>query len=176
LNEIARERRNARVVIFSVSKIWLVQVAPERAVWCTERQGHLVNSVSFKFLTGGDDLRSDSLLEALIVFNDGSTLRPVLHQVNTDPWRNDTQNGPIVVDVTGKPPITHVTLLFNQGGGGINGDNWNMQTVQIFADGIEDDSHRLFIATGGRDDGNCVHRFKGHAESSHDSPTYEIKL
>jgi hypothetical protein len=134
-----------------------------------------MRSIRFKFLTGGDDLRGDSLLEALIVFQDGSTVRATMHQPGTPGWDNDTEATPPDVNVSGRPPPTNITLLFNQGGGGINGDNWNMQVIQVFADGTEDDAHRLYTAVGDRTDDNCVHRFKGHFESPHDSPTYEFK-
>jgi hypothetical protein len=133
-----------------------------------------MNTVRFRFRTGGDDLRGDSLLEALFVFADGTTLRATLHAAGTSGWDNDalTRHD---VNVSGKPPITHIALLFNQGGGGINGDNWNMQDISVFADGNEE-SAPLFERTGGRDDSSCTHRFKGHFETPHDSPEYDMNL
>jgi hypothetical protein len=79
------------------------------------------------------------------------------------------------VDVSGRPPLTQVVLQFFQGNSfPRTGDNWNMQSIEVDAVGVEDDAHTLFKATGDRTDGGCAHRFEGDFESTHDSPLYRF--
>jgi hypothetical protein len=134
-----------------------------------------VDTVRFKFMTGQDDLRDDSQLVAQFVFNDGSTLSSTLHRAGEATWGDDTLHVRDV-DVSGRPPITQVVLQFFQGSGGFfrTGDNWNMQSIEVYADGVEDEAHTLFRATGDRTDAGCVHRFKGDFESTHASPLYRF--
>jgi hypothetical protein len=49
-----------------------------------------------------------------------------------------------------------------------------MQSIEVYADGVEDEAHLLYRALGDRSDEGCVHRFKGSFESAHDSPEYRF--
>jgi hypothetical protein len=113
-----------------------------------------MDTVRFKFRTGDDALRHDSLLRAQFVFNNQTTLIAVLHQIGEPAWKNDSLHRRDV-NVSGQPPITQVTLQFIQGGGGLSGDNWgrqsiwSMQDVEVYAACRTDPAVAQFYQGGG---------------------------
>ena len=117
----------------------------------------IVTALDFVIGTGGDDLRSDSVLTAIVFYKNGATSSKNLNDGNG--WGNSTTHQvtmPLLSNVH-YSDIIGVKLVFDQGGGGINGDNWNMQSLEIFAeDSTNGESFRAFSQVG-----NPLRRFTG---------------
>jgi hypothetical protein len=158
-------RRFSLAFLLAVASSTMGMVAPS-VVHATPRT---TTHLRFDIWTGGDDLRSDSQLEVLIQLSDGRTKRADLHPRNTPKWDNDSFHQPDVDfgELAGAQ-VTQVTLLFNQGGGGLNGDNWNMQAIEVWD--TVGSLVKVVERHGQRDDDHCVKRFKG------DAPSYVLPL
>ncbi len=80
--------------------------------------------------TGGDDLRSDSRADVLLSFNGGSTLTTNISQGEN--WNNGQTHSEILSFPPGLKvsDITGITIQTNFGGG-IGGDNWNVDKVAL---------------------------------------------
>lgn len=119
----------------------------------------ILSTVAFNIYTGDDDLRSDSHVYAFVHFNNGWEPSSVdLNQGNRWPdrtwsdWRylglpGDTQN----------QFIAGIMIRWSQGGGGINGDNWNMDAIEVWAADPQGHWSRQV-----RQDGHPVRRFTGN--------------
>lgn len=113
-----------------------------------------VTHLTFDIRTGGDDLRGgNDNLNVTLVFADGS--EQVVSNVNNSArWANDTTHS---INVTLNKPVQvseiRSVILSTTSGGGIGGDNWNMESVNVNAtvDGVSRQ-----VANGG------PMRFTGH--------------
>jgi hypothetical protein len=95
-----------------------------------------VNKLYFTFRTGGDDLRGvNDNVNLTIHFRDGQ-LHRIQNANGGHRWTNNTSN---VVEVN----LTHAVIpaditqidLETTFGGGIGGDNWNMDSLSVRATG-----------------------------------------
>jgi hypothetical protein len=95
-----------------------------------------IRNLKFTIVTGGDDLRGgNDNLDITVVFGDGS-VRTVKNVNNGLKWNNGTTN--IVnfgLQIPVPPDQIKKAVLSTTFGGGMGGDNWNMDALHIEAEG-----------------------------------------
>jgi len=119
----------------------------------------LVSMVAIAFNTGNDDKRGDSRVWIQISLNNGNSSIQEVGGGST--WPNWSSSGFQYINLpsgTRNQDIQAVKIGWQQGGGGWNGDNWNLQSLSIYA---------LDPATGqwsfqGGPGGNPLQRFTGN--------------
>jgi hypothetical protein len=95
----------------------------------------MIQTMFFVIATGDDDLRSDSDVSVAISYNDGrGTMTADLSQGAG--WPNGSTHYMAVqlLANTHASDIDGVEIRFKQGGGGWNGDNWNMQGLELWVE------------------------------------------
>lgn len=93
-----------------------------------------IGMVRVRLMTGGDDKRSDSRVWICVGLKNGNVLIQETYDAMT--WRNWTWNDVTYVSLpsgTLNRDIYWVQVFWRQGGGGWNGDNWNLQQVTVEA-------------------------------------------
>jgi hypothetical protein len=116
-----------------------------------------VSWVGVDLYTGGDDKRSDSHVWLRVHLYNGVTSSQEITPGAT--WPNWSSTGVQWVQTpigTRNQDIRDITIDWQQGGGGWNGDNWNLQSLSIYAWDSSYGSN--FKAAPG---GNPLRRFTG---------------
>jgi hypothetical protein len=96
----------------------------------------LADQLQIKFWTGGDDLRGgNDNVNVVVRFRDGH--QQVLNNVNkSQRWADQTLNTvPLALSSPVRPGDIASVTISTTFGGGIGGDNWNMDAVEIWAQG-----------------------------------------
>jgi hypothetical protein len=116
-----------------------------------------VSWVGVDFHTGGDDKRNDSRVWIRVsLSNANDVVREVLPGITWPDW---TSTGVQLIQLpigTKNQDIQSVSIEWQQGGGGFNGDNWNLQSLAIYA---WDPSYGYNLR--GAPGGNPLRRFTG---------------
>ncbi len=120
----------------------------------------LISMIAIVIATGNDDKRDDSHVWVRIDLHDG---RSSFEEVGfRETWQNWQWSRWYYV----KPPsgtrnqdIRQISVTWQQGGGGLNGDNWNLQGLAIYA---VDTANGYWNFQGGPL-GNPLMRFTGSA-------------
>jgi hypothetical protein len=117
-----------------------------------------VSFVAVNLFTGGDDKRGDSRVWITINLTNGNSVTQETHDGYT--WGNWTWSGFEYINLpsgTRNQDIANVVVSWAHGGNGWNGDNWNLQQLNIYA---LDASNNSWSYQGGPA-GNPLLRFRG---------------
>ena len=100
-----------------------------------QAQPGFVNEIVADIKTGGDDLRADDNLNIEIHYKDGD--KQFINGVNGSVrWGNNTENvETLVLKKAVRPEDILEITMSTTAGGGIGGDNWNMNSVVFRAEG-----------------------------------------
>ena len=121
-----------------------------------------LTEMQFQFYTGGDDKRSDSRVWVVVnLARGGAVVREAVG--DDDGWGSDTWSEITTIALpagTTFGDVLSVEILWKQGGGGWNGDNWNLNELNVW----------MFDQTRGQWgfnalEGNPLKRFTGSATS-----------
>ncbi len=125
----------------------------------------LISGLNFVMTTGSDDKRSDSHVFIAVHFkNSLGQAQTVTQEAGLgQTWSNNSVHSQLIPLPWGThdSDIISFTVSWQQGGGGWNGDNWNLQQLQVVANDatINQSSTQMSLA------GNPFFRFTGSATS-----------
>jgi hypothetical protein len=113
----------------------------------------------FGIWTGGDDCRSDSRVYAFIYYKDGRPLDIGLLKDTGTTWDNNSfhEVEVLLVENTKAGDLSQIQIMFFQGGGGWNGDNWNMDGIAVWIPTPDANWALVF-----QEFGSPLKRFTGH--------------
>ena len=122
----------------------------------------VITQIGFTITTGSDDKRSDSHVFIEVDLTNGNQLIKEIGANQT--WPNGVTVGPEFIDLpngTLNNQISTVVVWWRHGGGSFNGDNWNMNALQIWARDQTTGALSLQMQMAG----NPLLRFTSHATS-----------
>ncbi|WP_437974256.1 hypothetical protein WMF11_37785 [Sorangium sp. So ce295] len=120
-----------------------------------------VGVVAVQMRTGGDDKRDDSRVWIRVNLKNGNSST---EEASGDPtWKDWSWGAFTYIQLPGSTKsndIASVTVFWRHGGNGFNGDNWNLQQLNVWA---FDNANNEWVVMG-KPSGNPLQRFTGNDE------------
>jgi len=120
----------------------------------------LLSMVAVNINTGGDDKRGDSRVWLRVrLWNGNSVIQEIGYGQTYADWGWSGWQYMALPSSTRVWDVQSLDVLWQQGGGGWNGDNWNMQSISIYA--LDGQTGQWSFQ--GAPWGNPLYRFTGNA-------------